>query len=237
MADKYPAAQPHDDPVEIFPDVLYVHGSFRMAPGMTINRNMVVLRHDGELSLINPVRLSPAGEKALQDYGEITRLIRLGPMHGLDDPYYVDRFGAELWSQEGGTEYADPPPLVVIDESTEAPFPSAKFIPFRETKIPECVLLLERDGGILLSCDSIQHWASTSRCSLLAKAVCYAVGFMHPANIGPFWLKLMTKPGGSLKPDFERILEHDFEHVIGAHGQAMQGGAKAALRATVDRVF
>ncbi len=236
MADTFPAAQPHDPPVEVFPDLLYVHGSFRMGPGMVINRNMIVLRDGGELTLINPIRLDAAGEKALEEYGTVKHLLRLGPMHGLDDPYCIDRFGAKLWSQSGGKEYPEPPD-VVIDETVKPPVPDSEFIVFREAKIPECVLLLRKHGGVLIACDGIQHWESTSRCSLIAKGVCYAVGFMHPANIGPFWKKLMTKEGGSLRPDFERILEHDFDHLVGAHGQFMKGGAKAALAATVERVL
>ena len=157
-------------------------------------------------------------------------------MHGLDDPYYINRYSARLWSQTGGQQYPDPPD-VVIDDEVAPPIPDSKFITFREAKIPECVLVLRRNGGIVIACDGIQHWESTSRCSLMGKAVCYAMGFMHPANIGPFWIKLMTKDGGSLRPDFERILEEDFDHIVGAHGQFMKGGAKPALAATVERVL
>jgi hypothetical protein len=39
----YPAPSPHDAIEEIFPEVFMVHGSIRMAPGMQINRNMVVV--------------------------------------------------------------------------------------------------------------------------------------------------------------------------------------------------
>lgn len=237
MDDRYPAAQPHDPPVEILPDVLYVHGSFRMNPAMTINRNMVALRHDGEVTLVNPIRLSDEGERALEKFGRVAHIVRLGAMHGLDDPYCIQRFGARFWSQAGGNLHPEPKPDVVIEEGTAPPIPDADFIVLRETKLPECLLLLHRHDGLLLTCDAIQNWESTSRCSLAAKIACYALGFMHPANIGPFWKKLMTKEGGSLRPDFERILEHDFENLIGAHGQPLLGGAKEALRKTVNRVL
>ena len=48
---------------------------------------------------------------------------------------------------------------------------------------------------------------------------------------------MMTKPGGSLRPDFDRLLELSFENLVGAHGQPLLGGARDALRATVERVF
>ena len=101
----------------------------------------------------------------------------------------------------------------------------------------EACLLIRRDGGLLVSCDSIQHWESTSNCSLLAKAATRLMGFIHPANIGPPWKKFMTKSGGSLRPDFDRLLENPFENLVGAHGQPLLGGANAALRKTVERVY
>lgn len=63
------------------------------------------------------------------------------------------------------------------------------------------------------------------------------MGFKHPANIGPPWRKLMTPAGGSLKGDFERLLDQPFDHILGGHGKPMIGGAKAGLTATVRRVF
>lgn len=237
MSLDHPPALPHDEPREILPDVLFVHGSARMGPGMTINRNMVVLRHEGELTLVNPIRLSDAGEKALEAFGTVRHAMRLGPAHGVDDPYTVARFGARFWCQAGSATYPEPKPDVVLEDGVELPIPDLELIAYRETKSPECVLLWRRHGGLLLSCDSIQHWERASRCSLPAKAVTYLMGFMHPANIGPPWRKFMTQDGGSLRPDFERILEQPFENLVGAHGQPLLGGANAALRKTVERVF
>ena len=67
--------------------------------------------------------------------------------------------------------------------------------------------------------------------------VLFVHGRMHPANIGPPWKKTMTKPGGSLRPDFDRLLEHSLDNLVGAHGQPLMGGAHDALSKTVDRVF
>lgn len=237
MSAPHPAACPHDPPREIMPDVFFVHGSIRMGPGMSINRNMLVLRHEGELTLVNPIRLSDEGESALEQLGTVRHAVRLGCYHGVDDPYTLERFGAHFWCQAGGEEYPEPKPDSEIEDGAAPPIPHTQFLVFRETKAPECVMLWNRDGGLLLSCDSIQHWESTSRTSLLAKGVTYAMGFMHPANIGPPWKKFMTKPGGSLRPDFERILELPFDSLVGGHGQPLLGGAKEQLRATVDRVF
>lgn len=244
MSDDYPAATPHDPIEELFPDVYWVHGSVRMGPGMHINRNMVVLRHvpehdaKGELTLLNPVRLSDDGEKELCALGDVKHIVRLGYFHGMDDAYYKDRLGARFWCQAGSDGVkGGPEPDELIEDGTILPVPSAKVVAYRETKHPECAVLVQKHGGLLVTCDSVQHHVDMSRCTLPAKAVMHLMGFMHPVNIGPPWRKIMTPKGGSLKPDFERLLELEFDHVVGAHGSVCRGGAREKLKATVTRVF
>ena len=237
MSDPHPPAYAHDPPWEILPDALLVCGSIRMGPGMVINRNMVVLREAGELTLINPIRLSAEGEAALEAFGQVRHAVRLGCYHGVDDPYTVERFGAQFWCQEGSDQYPAPPPDRILEEGGPLPLADAELFVFRETKLPESLLLWKRHGGLLVSCDSLQHWESSSGCSPLAKLVTRAFGFLHPANIGPPWRRMMKKKGGSLRPDFDRILELSFEHLVGAHGQFLRGGARDAFGATVRRIY
>ncbi len=87
----YPPAYPHDPIEEIATDLFMVRGSIRMNALMRITRNMAIIRHQGELSLVNPIRLDEEGERQLVALGDIKRILRLGPMHGLDDPYYANR--------------------------------------------------------------------------------------------------------------------------------------------------
>jgi hypothetical protein len=230
-------AQPHDAPVEILPDVFFVHGSIRMGPGMRINRNMVVVRNAGELTLIDPIRLTDEGEEALERLGSVKHAIRLGVFHGVDDAYTVERFGARFWCQAGSDEHPEPKPDEILEEGMDLPFPDAELFVFREAARPECAILLRRDGGLLVTCDSVQHWESTSRCTLAAKAVTHLMGFVHPANIPPPWRKFMAAEGRSLRLDFDRLLELPFDSVVGGHGQPLIGGARDALRTTVTRIF
>ena len=144
-------AYPHDAPVELMPDVFFVHGRMRMGPGMSINRNMVVVRNGSDLTLINPIRLTPDGEKALEQYGNVRHAVRLGPFHGVDDAYTVERFGAQFWSLGAQDDYPAPEPHRVLAEGEELPIPDARLFVFRETTRPECCLLLERGGGLLVS--------------------------------------------------------------------------------------
>ena len=71
----YPASTPHDPIEEILPDVFMVRGSVRMNPLVTITRNMAIVRHEGELSLIDPIRLDEAGEGQLRELGDVNEPI------------------------------------------------------------------------------------------------------------------------------------------------------------------
>jgi hypothetical protein len=58
MTQTHPDPTPHDDIVEVLPDLFVVYGSIRLPlPGMRISRNMAVVRQGGALTLINPVRM------------------------------------------------------------------------------------------------------------------------------------------------------------------------------------
>lgn len=201
----------------------------RMAPGMVINRVMTVLRHDGELTIVNAIR--PHDPGILDALGKVAHVVKIGT-HGVDDPWFVDHYGATRWAAEGID--ADR----ALGPDTEVPLPDVSVFRFEHTKAPELALLLNRDGGLLVTCDAVQHWSDTGRCSLIAKAATYAMGFnARPAQIGPPWRRAMTPEGGSLEPDFRRLLDLEFDHLIGGHGNPLLGGAHDALRATVDATF
>ncbi|NOY93236.1 MAG: hypothetical protein GXP55_18780 [Deltaproteobacteria bacterium] len=232
----FPAAQPHGSLEQLTESVHFVRGSMRMNAAMTIARNMTIVRQGSELTLLNAVRLSGAGERELEALGEVKHVMRLSAFHGLDDPYYVKRYGARFWAPEG---CGDPTPKLdeVIDEQAAPPMQGARFFLFRETRKPEANLHLEADGGSMLTCDSLQHHPDLRGNSLMAKIVMTVTGFKRPAVIGPMWLKVMQDRKGSLRPDFERLLELPFERLLGAHGSPLTSGAHAAVKATIARTY
>jgi len=233
----YPPSYPHDPIEEIASDVFMVRGSIRMNPLMRISRNMAIIRDDGELTVINPMRLSDEGERQLRELGEVKRIVRLGAMHGVDDPYYVDTFRAELWSQSGGTIYPEPAIDVALTEETELPFPGARLFCFRDVVEPESYLLMDRGGGLLLTCDGIQHYGDYSHNTLVARMVMPFIGFPQETIIGPLWLKLQTPEGGSLRADLARLVSLEFDSLLSAHGTYLANDAKAAVRAAFDKTF
>jgi hypothetical protein len=198
---------------------------------------MAIVRHQGELSLVNPIRLDEEGERRLLALGDIERILRLGPMHGLDDPYYVERFGAELWAQGESQTYPEPKIDRKLAPDLPLPFPDAELFAFEGTRQPESALLIRRDPGILLTCDSIQHYGDYRHNSLLARIVMPFIGFPKTTVVGPIWLKMMTPEGGSLKQEFERLLTLDFDRLLSAHGSLLTSGAKDSVAAAVRKAF
>ncbi|WP_236860682.1 hypothetical protein [Candidatus Reidiella endopervernicosa] len=65
------------------------------------SRNMTVVRDGERLVVVNSVRLTDEGMAALDKLGKVTDVVRLGSLHGRDDPFYVDRYGAEYWMMPG----------------------------------------------------------------------------------------------------------------------------------------
>ena len=97
--------------------------------------------------------------------------------------------------------------------------------------------MLNRHGGILITCDSLQHWTDWSFCSLAARATMQLFGFSLRTLIGTFWLKAVSPKGASLKADFQQLLGLHFDHLIGAHGRLCRDGAHKQVEAEVLRVF
>ncbi len=89
---------------------------------------MVILRHGGELTVINSVRLDAEGESALDALGKVTHVMKIG-FHGMDDAYYVDRYEAKMWTVGDGS----------LSEDSQLPFPDAR------------VFMFKRPGGIASS--------------------------------------------------------------------------------------
>ena len=224
MPQQFPPVQPHGSLEPIFNDAWYVTGSVVFKPLLRLPRNMVILRHGGELTVINSVRLDAEREAGLDALGKVTHVLKIG-FHGMDDAYYVDRYGAKMWTVGDGS----------LAEDSQLPFPDARVFMFKQTVVPEAAVLVERDGGLLITCDSVQHWVPKDVMSRAARIVTRLIGFQQPAQIGPPWRKRQTPPGGSLKADFERLAALPFERLIGGHGGLLERDGPTLLRASIER--
>ena len=229
--------QPHGSIEEIDDGVFWVQGSARLAPGMRLMRNMAIVRNGDDLTVISPVRRSPAGEAELEQLGTVRHVVKIGFMYGIDDAYYIERFGATYWALPGGTRPQDPTPDNELRPGS-LPINDAELFEFHDAINKEGALLVRRAGGILITCDAVPHWSNTKGCSPPPRLVAHLIGFRpRPAQIGPPWRKRMTPKGGSLKSDFERLAALDFSHLISGHGQPLRDTAKQDLIATVEATF
>ena len=233
---RYPQPTAHDPIEMLFENVYWVHGSVRVGPGMTMNRNMLIVKSANQLTLINPVRLKIEEEKKLLALGDITDVMRLGDFHGLDDQYYVDKFNAQFWCQQGQSTYKTPVADTIISEGTQPNIPNSQFFIFSSAIYPEAALLL-KDCGLLITTDSIQYLTDWSYTTAFTKLMLKLMGFKLGLIIGKPWIKRVTPKGGSLLNDFEALLKLDFKHIVAAHGTPLKNSAKEQLQHTVGKTF
>jgi len=244
MTRPFPAATKHRDLAEIFPGVHFVTGTVTMGPMLTTTRNMVAVVEGDRVVLVNSIRLNDQGLAQLDQLGRVTDVIRLAGFHGMDDPFYKDRYDAKIWGLPGmsyqrkfkaaksSAKNSDKPYFEADAELTEndSPLPAASLYTFG-TRPPEGVLVLPQEGGILVAGDSLQNWRETNALwSLPAKLTMRALGFVKPYNLGPGWIRA-ARP---TLPKIQGILDLTFEHLLPAHGEAVLGDAKQKYRKTIE---
>jgi len=237
----YPSALPHDLPKQIAEDVFVVHGCVKPSAVVRFTRNMAIVRDKNELTLINPVRMDDAGLAELDKLGKVAHIMRLAPSHGMDDPFYVDRYNAEFWSLEGGTTYTEPKITQPLVEGGVLPFSNAKLFVFKHMHEPEAAILLERSQerarGMLLTCDAIQSYASYPHTNWLARKILPLIGFTQETLIPKMWLKLAVQNQEGIKAEFERLLELDFEQLLSGHGTFVEKNAHIEIKSAFDIKF
>lgn len=236
---QYPEALPHGPIEPVFTDVFTVTGQmvteFPEFPDVTwsFNRNMVVVREGSELTLINSVRLDDAGLEALEALGTVTHLVRIGALHTRDDAFYVDRYHPTFWTLPG----IEPEGFSVdrrLEPGGPTPFADCTVHLFTTTTLPEGVLIVERDGGIAVSCDALQNWVEPdhhfdqSTIDLMSQ-----IGFFDPANFGPLFM-MRSQPQPS---DYDELLSHPFRHALCGHGDPLRDRAHEAYQQRAADTF
>jgi hypothetical protein len=239
----HPNALAHGEIEEVLPGIHFVTGTVGM-PGplpVRFSRNMTIVREGDRLVLVNSIRLDEKGLAALDKLGKVTDVVRLAANHGMDDPFYKDRYKAKVWALAGqrytaGFDTNAPDvylePDVVMDEKTALPIEGARLYTIR-SKPPEGMLVLDRHGGTIISGDCLQHWKETDPYfSFLGSLMMKMMGFIKPHNIGPGWLKQCKPP----KDELRAILDLKFTNVLTSHGAAVIGEARDKYRPAIERV-
>lgn len=228
---------PHGDLAEVFPGVFLVTGTSRPIHEGTqwqFSRNMTVVRDGADLTLINTIRLGDAGLAALDRLGTVRHVVKIGAFHGIDDAFYVDRYEARLWALPGVVHDSGLPTTDELTVDGPMPFTGCSLFQWSITKAREALLLIDRDGGILVACDSLQNWADVDSFFDDTTAVMMRqYGFIAPTNVGPAW-RQFCEPQPA---DFARILALPFRHLLSAHGTPVVGDAHERYAATFKKLY
>ena len=235
--DELPPALPHGKVEEVFSDVFFVTGTMKtelMGAHWHFSRNMTVVRDRGSLTLINTVRLDDAGLAQLDALGRVTNVVKIGSLHGRDDAFYKARYGAAFWALPGMQPEHGLTADKELSPDGEMPFSGCSVFAFHTTKLPECILRIDREGGILVACDSLQNWLAPDEFfSDESRKMMTEMGFFQPSNLGPLWMQV-TEPQGQ---DFVRLREWSFQHALCGHGAPLRDTAKEAYTDRFRRVF
>lgn len=231
---------PFSHPQQIADNLFVVYGCININKLLRFSRNMAIVRSGDELTLINAVKMDDAGLAALERLGTIKHVLRLGPFHGMDDGFYVERYGAEFWAPPGGRTYTTPAINHVLEEGGPLPFADAELFLFRHMKEPEGALLLKRTSNVLLTVDSIQSYSTAPHkphTNLFGKALTPLIGFPNKTLIGPIWMKMAVTDRDGMKGEFRRLLQFDFDQLLSAHGTFCPANAKAKVAAAFEKTF
>lgn len=231
----FPRCLSHGDIETIFPDIFIVRGQVQVKrPDRIIctTRTMTILRDDDALTLINAVRMDAEGLKTLDALGRVNAVIRVGGNHGRDDAFYAEHYGVPVWAANG-VPFDRPCPQVVELGPQNRPLPHTDVFVFRSTKVPEVIIHLRKQGGILITGDSFQNVeAPDAFVDAPSAAFLDEMGFFKPANIGPIWFKMMAPDIAELRA----VLSLDFKHLFPGHGRPLLNTAQEQMAQSVDRL-
>ena len=233
----YHEALNHGSIEEVLKDIFYVTGTMKnefFGSMWQFSRNMTVVRENGDLTIFNSVRLNAEGLAALDRLGKVVNVVRLGDMHGVDDQFYVDRYKAKFWALTN-METKDGLHIdKVLVEGGEMPLEGSSLFEFKTGKRPEGILRLDRDGGIMIACDSLQNWVEPDQFfEPVTVTTMQNMGFFKTGNLGPAWMH-ESQPQVS---DFERLKEVKFKHAFCGHGYPLLNIAMETYHGTFKQMF
>jgi len=209
-----------------------VRGSFQMGPAMRIGRTMTIVVQPDGLVILNAVRLCAEGEQELDRLGKVKHLVKLSDSHGIDEPYYVDRYRPEVWALpsaklEGIVATQALGPATPMPGSTVLHFPGA-------SGWQECALWLPHGGGTLVACDALQNHADREGASFVGRVMTSLLGFKGGVIVAPMWRKYQKVSGEGVRTAMAQIAARDFQNLATGHGPAVVGRASELVRSAIE---
>lgn len=230
-------AWPHGPITEVLPNIFFVTGTNITNYNnieLQHSRNMVIVRDNNKLTLINTVRLDDSGLIKLDNLGKVENVVRIGAFHGRDDAFYLERYQAKLWALPEMVHDNAKITDVELTAKNPMPFSNGSLFVFETSVFPEGILHIDREGGILVTCDSIKNWLAADEFFSQATAKLYeAQGFFGTASISSIW-KQATKVQSS---DLVRLKSLKFKHLLSAHGAPLLNSAYEQVSKSIKQEF
>lgn len=229
---KYFPVLPHGSLEEVLPNVFAVTGTMNLFGLFRYSRVMTILKHNDELSILNPVRVDENLLEKLKELGRIERILKIGQLHNVDLPLYMDQFAPQLWCNKDDPSIGDYSVTGFFDDHQMLPEFNAHVKVIEGSRIKESVLVTPEDGGCLHSCDAFvnmgidpnHNWLTAKLSKLLP----------DPTYIGPNWIKAAKPPERSMR---EVLANYEFENFVPAHGRPIIGNAKDKLSCYIDSFY
>jgi hypothetical protein len=228
----FPKPLSHGAITEVTPGVYCIRGAFRMGPGILIGRTMTVVDGDEGLAVFNAVRLDEASQAKLDELGEVKHLVKLSDSHGIDEPFYADRYKPTLWSLPG----AKLEELTPGESLTgEGPVKGGVVVDYGQTAgWREAAYWVPAGGGTLVTCDAVQNHVDTEFASFGGKMMASVMGFKGGVLVPPMWRRFHKLSGPAVSDTLSRLTELSFENLVTGHGPPVIGGADARLRNAIQ---
>lgn len=240
---QFPPAYKHDKIEEVFANVFRVRVQNiekLFGINLSFNRNMIIVREGQDLTLINSARLSEQGLAELEQLGTVKNLVSMGCAHGKDDRFYIDRYTPKTFFLKGlrhikGIKECD----VVLSNDSEKPFQNCEVTILELGKRIEGAITIQRDGGILLLCDTISTPAQEAKYFNVASKILFTLFGVHKTisqgkTIVPKTLIFNCK---IKKRDLEPLRNLSFNHLLSAHGDPIHDNAHEMVVAAIDDAF
>jgi len=240
--------------VEVFPNIWAVEGYVYPVPGARMTRNMTIIKQGDKLCVVNSLRLMPEQEAEMEKLGTVKHLVRLCVGHGMDDPYFVDKYKPTLWEAGAGMPWADKEITLKADKvlgEDGAPFPEI-VTPLIFSSIKEeikgdaSLIVASGDTKVLVASDSVMCYGkhkddtklSTLSNSLLGKVALWMLGFAGRVNTVPEYFKHHSPDGkaSGILPDLENLAAADWDAVIPPHGNVVKAGAREIYRQHLAKI-
>jgi hypothetical protein len=223
--------------IKVFDDVFQVRGSADLThlPGKpTVGRVMTIIKDGDELHIINSIRVKPETEAEIEKLGKPAHVYKLGWNHGMDDPYWIEKYGAQFWAMPGMKGRMGVEPTKQLKEDSELPIKGSKFFNFKAcVKELEGAIWMERHGGIAVVCDTLTNYENPwdgfgTGGRFIIKAIAGPPG-SHLSALR----KELVKAGGTANgfgEDIVRLCDMKFEMMLCAHGWPLKSKADQIVR-------